>query len=119
MLCCSTTLSPAIRSMASSGAKRMSRWRPTRRCSRNGNIWSTYNTREEGVLRKAFPDSYDRYSMIPESEPLVDFIKRMVAEKGVKVVLLINKFEFNPSDRYFKLTEELKRQGINVYDILT
>ena len=59
MLCCSTTSSPVTRSMASSGVRPMSRWKPTRTCSRNGSIWSMSSTSVAVVIRKVYKARYE------------------------------------------------------------
>mgnify|MGYP002860234302 CR=1 FL=1 len=56
---------------------------------------------------------------IDEATSLMDTIKGLIDEKGVKVVLTINKFEYDKTDYYFAVTQELKSHGISIYDILT
>ena len=55
---------------------------------------------------------------IDESINQIDTIRKTLQEQDVKLVLTIDKFDYNKEEYYYSVAKELKEQGIPVYDIL-
>jgi hypothetical protein len=85
-------------------------------------LYQKYKTPSSDISEYLVSKEEEReYLFIPIEEALahIFMIKKFQDEKGTKLVLLINKYDYTQEEKQYEILKELKNMGIRIYDILT